>query len=367
MENQAIYNFFDTLRDDSLSFLYHGFFSDEFTDKIISLSESNIEKLHEVKNTRNKISFLIAESFQNIIRHGESFENPRYSFSRPGIFIFRIVDNCYVISSANLIRTENIKLVESKLTKINSLNEAEIKLLYSEVMGNEKISDKGGAGLGLIEMARKTGNKIDFEFEKVNEDFSFFYLQLFLKSKAEPEVKPKNFPITVTKDFHEIMGQNNTYLTYKGDFSQENIVTLLKIIERNLQINPFEHQSLKSLLFLVLTEIFQNISKHCVIKSNRKEGIFLLGKYFNKYVLSSGNFIFNNKIEDLEEKIKTLNNLTKEELNAFYFQKLRSGEVDMEGNAGIGFVEIAKECGKINYIVSKVDDDISFLNININI
>lgn len=367
MDTESIFGFFDKLRVDSLSFLYHGFMSDEFTEKIISLSEKNIEKINETKSVRNKVSFLIAESFQNIIRHGESSDKQNINFNKPGIFILRIVGDTYIISSANLVSNINREKVEKKLLQINSLDKDQIKVLYSEIMGNSEISEKGGAGLGLIEMARKTGNVLEYEFEKVNDEFSFFYLQMKFNSKSTDDESIQKYPIVVTKDFHEIMNQNNTYLTYKGDFSQENVLTLLKIIERNLQINHFENESLKTLIFLVLTELLQNISKHSFSFGNKKEGVFLLGKSINKYVLSTGNYIENIKIDPFIENINTLNGMSKEELHELYINKIKSGDIDNFGNAGIGFIEIARECDKIKYNVSRINDEYSFLTISINI
>lgn len=365
MNTQSIFGFFDKLRADSLSFLYHGFISDEFTDKIISLSERNIDKINEPKTVRNKISFLIAESFQNIVRHSESYDNKNLNFSKSDIFILRIVGDTYIISSANLIKNTNKQEVEQKLLQINSLDKEQIKELYKEILENGEMSDKCGAGLGLIEMARKTDNTLEYDFEPINEEFSFFYLQLKLNSKSSEEESILKYPILVTKDFHEIMEQNNTYLTYKGDFSQDNVLTLLKIVERNLQLNTFENQSLKSLIFLVLTELLQNISKHAFSPGSKKEGIFLLGKYFNKYVLSTGNFIENTKLDAFKNKVASLNQMSKDKLHELYIDKIRNGHTDQYGNAGVGFIEIAKDCEKINYNVSPVNDEYSFLTISI--
>ena len=39
-----------------------------------------------------------------------------------------------------------------------------------------EFSDKGGAGLGLIEMAKKTGNKLDYDFVSLDNDYSYFIL-----------------------------------------------------------------------------------------------------------------------------------------------------------------------------------------------
>jgi hypothetical protein len=367
MEIQTVFNFFNLLKDDSLSFLYHGFMSDEFTEKIITLSEKNLEKINDSKGIKNKVSFLIAESFQNIIRHGDSFEEEKNRFNKPGIFIFRIIGETYVISSANLINDKNIENVAQKLSQINNLNKDELKTLFQDIIQNTEISDKGGAGLGLIEMARKTGNKLEYEFEKIDENFSLFYLQLKFNTKQATDEMIQELPIALTKDFYDVMNLNNTYLTYKGDFSQENVLILLKIIERNLKINTFEHESVKSLIYIILTELLQNISKHGYSFDNKKEGIFMIGKYFNKYVLSSGNLIENNKIQQFKAKIDFLNKMNKTELHKLYVEKIKLGNTDDYGNAGLGFIEIAKECDEIKYNVFAINEEYSFLTISLKI
>ena len=42
-------------------------------------------------------------------------------------------------------------------------------------MGGE-LSSKGGAGLGLIDIAKKTGNKFEYHFLPIDDNFSFFIL-----------------------------------------------------------------------------------------------------------------------------------------------------------------------------------------------
>ena len=367
MDTQSIFEFFNKLKDDSLSFLYHGFMSDEFTDKIISLSERNIEKISDLKSIKRKVAFLIAESFQNIIRHGETLNREDTGYTKSGIFVFRILEDSYVISSVNLMNNNNIENVEKKLLQINSLDKEQLKALYQEAMENTGLSEKGGAGLGLIEMARKTGNKLEYEFEKVNEKYSNFYLQMKLDPTSTIDDNTLKHSISSIKEFYSIMDQNNTYLTYKGDFTQENVLILLKIIERNLQINKFEHESIKSLIYIILTELLQNISKHAFSVASNKEGIFQIGKYINKYVLSTGNFIENINIRAFKDNLHFLNNMNKEELNKLYFDKIKNGDIDDFGNASLGFVEIAKECDGINYNITEINDFYSFLTISINL
>ena len=40
------------------------------------------------------------------------------------------------------------------------------------------MSDKGGGGLGMIDIARKSGKKLDFDFHKVDDEYSFYSLNI---------------------------------------------------------------------------------------------------------------------------------------------------------------------------------------------
>ena len=43
-------------------------------------------------------------------------------------------------------------------------------------MGNGKLSEKGGGGLGLIDIAKKSRNKLGYSFKEIDKDYSFFTL-----------------------------------------------------------------------------------------------------------------------------------------------------------------------------------------------
>jgi hypothetical protein len=55
-----------------------------------------------------------------------------------------------------------------------------LKILYKIILNNEEFSQKGGGGLGLIDIARKTGNKLIADFYKCNTDYFFFSLEIVI-------------------------------------------------------------------------------------------------------------------------------------------------------------------------------------------
>lgn len=361
-----IYNYFRNLDKDNLSFLYNGFIDDEFTEEIIRIVEKNIEKSEEPNAFRNKVSFLIAEAFQNIVKHADI--DDKTAANKIGIFTIRNIGNTYYIGSANLIENSNIDYISSKLLEINSSDKDSLKEQYLKIMNNNEFSDKGGAGLGLIQIANKSGNQIEYDFEKIDEKYSLFYLQIKLKSKKVTNIESDDLLISEVVELNNLMKKNNTYLAYKGDFSHDNVLTLLKIIERNLQVNLFEYSGLKSNIYNILTEMLQNISKHAYSTNNKKEGIFVIGKLEDKYNISTGNFIKNSEIEFINNLIFEINSKDKIALKKMYLDKIKLGIIDDQGNAGLGFIDIARSSSDpIKFEILEVNNKCSFLAITINI
>jgi hypothetical protein len=57
---------------------------------------------------------------------------------------------------------------------VNDKDRDELKKLYVQTITNGKFSAKGGAGLGFIEMAKTSGNNLEFSFESIDETFSLY-------------------------------------------------------------------------------------------------------------------------------------------------------------------------------------------------
>jgi hypothetical protein len=68
------------------------------------------------------------------------------------------------------------------------MSKEELKTYYKEVLSNGVMSEKGGGGLGMIDIARKSGSKLDYKFSVVDEKFSFFSLSI----KVVESVKEKS-------------------------------------------------------------------------------------------------------------------------------------------------------------------------------
>ena len=63
--------FFDKIWNDNLCLLYNGNFGEGITEKVIDLSEYSVTNYDELSKMTRKLSGIVAECFQNIIRNLE--------------------------------------------------------------------------------------------------------------------------------------------------------------------------------------------------------------------------------------------------------------------------------------------------------
>ena len=100
---------------------------------------------------------------------------------RLGILVVSRVDSgVYKITTGNFVVSAKIKILKDKIDKINSLSKDELKDMYKFILNHQKLSAKGGGGLGLVDIARKTGNKMEYKFENLNDEYYFFNLDVIV-------------------------------------------------------------------------------------------------------------------------------------------------------------------------------------------
>ena len=127
---------------------------------------------------------VLVESLQNLYHHVDSVpEGFKDQSEKFGILSVNKVDKGYKILTGNFVRSDNVERLEEKIKRINRSSQEEIKELYKFILNHQRISAKGGGGLGLVDIARKTGNKLDYTFKKYDETSSFFCLNILVNKE----------------------------------------------------------------------------------------------------------------------------------------------------------------------------------------
>lgn len=171
-------NKYALIGDETILLEYEGKVDKQILLKILPQIEDILETLEVGRQTKRKIVNIAIETLQNLQLH--SYENGQQEYGLLPLFTVAKSDAFISITIGNMIASNEQAVLEDKILKINSLNEEEIKFLYGVIMKQTvvKFSTKGGAGLGLIDMKKKSGNELGYRFQKIDENVSYFSLKV---------------------------------------------------------------------------------------------------------------------------------------------------------------------------------------------
>lgn len=161
---------------------HKGFVSLDIIDDLLHHLKTYLLHKQPDKLLRKRVYSLSVECLDNILKHSDlNEEDHELLVKYPPRFIVEKIAENYLIHTGNIVMNVNMDEIIPRLEKLNTLEFNDINALYKKSLANAEISEKGGAGLGLIIMAKYTRQKIRYDFEKINDKFSYFAMQLNLK------------------------------------------------------------------------------------------------------------------------------------------------------------------------------------------
>jgi coenzyme F420-reducing hydrogenase delta subunit len=173
------YSYFKNMQVNNIIFVYQGEVTADLVSSVLHMMENKLDGDGEDKKIKKKVFNVMVECLQNVYHHLDALEevaDGEINDKRALLMIGKEESDYYVITG-NYIRNDRVSSVKSKLERVNQCDKQELKTLYQEILSNEPMSDKGTAGLGMIDIARKSGQKLGFDFHYVNEKYSFFSLE----------------------------------------------------------------------------------------------------------------------------------------------------------------------------------------------
>ncbi len=180
-----IENYFSDISDGNIILFYKGNIDSDVINHVLDTVEDKMLGINEQSKLRKKVYNVLVESLQNLYHHvdkvPDDFEDQ--VSEKYGLLVIIKVDDGYKIITGNFVHVENIEKLEEKIKRINRSSHEEIKELYKFILNHQRISAKGGGGLGLVDIARKTGNKLDYSFKEYNAKYSFFYLNILVNEE----------------------------------------------------------------------------------------------------------------------------------------------------------------------------------------
>lgn len=178
--NFNIPHYLKTLEEANVSVMYSGPIWTSGINNLAEMLQHRLEIDALPLSASQAVFSVFVEQMNNMLQYStekETFEqqNGVCIDTSKGIFILGMKDKKYFIYTGNLVSNYSMKILTERIDYLNSLDKKEMRKYFKErVNADNDNPESKGAGLGLIEIARRASSKIVYEFEPRENEMQYF-------------------------------------------------------------------------------------------------------------------------------------------------------------------------------------------------
>lgn len=157
---------------------YQGILTLKKIEEILLLFKEKVLLFSPGLVVQRRVYSILVECLENTYRHNVALS----TVTNDVIVYLEVIDNFrnFEIKVGNFISNDKIDAFVDRIDIVNSLDKDGLNKLYRKSILKSKISKKGGAGLGIIEIARNSNLHIDYELSRRQETFSFLKMSILV-------------------------------------------------------------------------------------------------------------------------------------------------------------------------------------------
>jgi Family of unknown function (DUF6272) len=167
------------LRKQGIIFAYSGYVTETVLSGVGEAIKQKLALDDADTKTLRSVFAVFVEQMQNMIRYSaekvpNSAAEPPLIEMRYGVLTIGRQGDDYVVHAGNLVARSDVEPLRQRLSKIRSMNKEELRALHKERLRAGPEEGSKGAGLGLMEIARRASKPIEFDFTDVDDKHAFF-------------------------------------------------------------------------------------------------------------------------------------------------------------------------------------------------
>lgn len=177
---ERVYDLYTQLENGRVMLSFKGSLTTELITAILGLTERKMEVIETDARVRKRVFNVVMECLQNLFHHNRAMidKGPVNGEEGHGVVMIANTEKGYSVLTGNFMRSVEVDALKERLDTINSLDADELRGLYKETLSNGRFSAVGGGGLGMIDIARKSGQKLEYGFVPTVEGSAFFSLNV---------------------------------------------------------------------------------------------------------------------------------------------------------------------------------------------
>ena len=181
MNSQDAIEIFNTMTSENIIYVFHGDFNYTVVNTLLTDIKKELHKNSSDVRVAKKTYKVLVECLENVHKHSQR-KNNTSNENNEGIFLLKKKEDAFVVAIGNSILNDDVSRLKSHLDEINDLDEEGLKRKYRETLRVTEVSEKGGAGMGMIDIALKSGSILDYSFSPYTESKQFFSLKVLVQA-----------------------------------------------------------------------------------------------------------------------------------------------------------------------------------------
>ena len=178
-----VYEYSQMLSEHSISVIYGGPIWTGGIDGMAEFLQRKLDVDDLPRSTAKSIFSVFVEQMQNMLMYSaekEEFQNEsKLTDASKGIFVLGKKDKTYFVKSGNVVTEYSAGVLKERIDHLNTLDKQELKRYFKErARGDNDNPESGGAGIGLIEIARRTTSKIDYSLIPYGDGLMYFTMSV---------------------------------------------------------------------------------------------------------------------------------------------------------------------------------------------
>ncbi|MCL2086735.1 MAG: SiaB family protein kinase [Oscillospiraceae bacterium] len=177
---------YNMVKDENIILIYSGPIWNDGMQGIAENLKKRLEFDELPLSASQSVFSVFVEQMNNILMYSAEkqhlhLKEKEFDVSKGMLIIGVIEGKSYFIRSGNLVKNSGIELIKSRIDHLNTLDKQQLRKFYKEQIRAENTNPESkGAGIGLIEIARRATGKIEYEFTPYKGDFSFFSMLVYI-------------------------------------------------------------------------------------------------------------------------------------------------------------------------------------------
>lgn len=174
-----LYSLREQFSHDGILMCFNGPFSHSIIEEIGIAIRNHLAVENLSRMAVQDVFAVYIEMTQNARNYLASRSDSSLDAGSATIVIFRQGET-YAVSSGNMILREDGPALRERIERINALPPDRLKVEIRQQLRREIPPGATGAGVGLMEMARRTSRRLEYSFRDMDDAHAFFTLTAYL-------------------------------------------------------------------------------------------------------------------------------------------------------------------------------------------